>query len=77
MMEIGILGIFVVLLWIGWELHRIAQLAINFMRGFEEGHLQRQEEIEQESEEPSLVPKRRDPNPDMTGWTSAQKSQNP
>ena len=26
-----------VLFWIGWELHRIAQLCVNWMRGYEEG----------------------------------------
>jgi hypothetical protein len=36
MFELGILGIFVALLWIGWEMHRIAQLAINFARGYED-----------------------------------------
>ena len=25
------------LLWIGWELHRIAQLGVNFVRGYEKG----------------------------------------
>ena len=28
------------LLWIGWELHRIVQIAVNFMRGYEEGLMQ-------------------------------------
>jgi hypothetical protein len=57
MIDIGILGILVALLWIGWELHRIAQLAMNFMRGYEEGYLQRREEIEHESEETVLSTK--------------------
>ena len=31
----GVVAI-LVLLWIGWELHRIAQLAVNFVRGYED-----------------------------------------
>ena len=46
MIELAILGVLLALLWIGWELHRIAQLAVNYMRGYEDGIRQRMEEIE-------------------------------
>jgi hypothetical protein len=42
----GVVIIAIALLWIGWELHRIAQLAVNYMRGYEDGIRQRMEEIE-------------------------------
>jgi hypothetical protein len=35
MIYAGIFGVLFALLWIGWELHRIAQLAVNFTRGYE------------------------------------------
>jgi len=31
----------IALLWTAWELHRIAQLAVNWMRGYEDGLRQR------------------------------------
>jgi hypothetical protein len=76
MIEIGILGIFLALLWIGWELHRISQITVNFMSGWEDAILARKQA---EQQEPSLTPapEHRISNPDMTGWRSAQKSQNP
>jgi hypothetical protein len=46
--DLILIGIFVALLWIGWELHRLAQLAVNFMRGFEDGYFQRKREVEEE-----------------------------
>jgi hypothetical protein len=46
--DITMVVIAVALLWIGWELHRIAQLAVNFMRGFEDGYFQRKREVEEE-----------------------------
>jgi len=36
MFELTSLGILVALLWIGWELHKIAQLAVNFIAGYEQ-----------------------------------------
>lgn len=44
MFELGILGIFVALLWIGWELHRLSQIVTNFMRGWEDAIARRQVE---------------------------------
>jgi len=63
-------------LWIGCELHRIAQISVNFMSGYEDAILDRKEA---EQQEPSLAasPEHRIPNPDMTGWRSVQESQNP
>lgn len=44
-LQAGVVVIALALLWIGWELHRIAQLAVNYVRGYEEGVRQRIEEI--------------------------------
>jgi hypothetical protein len=46
--DIALVVIAVALVWLAWELHRIVQVAINFMRGYEEGYLQRRAEIEDE-----------------------------
>jgi hypothetical protein len=40
MIEIGILGIVGALLWIGWELRKLASLAREFMEGFVEGYME-------------------------------------
>ena len=73
-LQAGLVVVVLALLWIAWELHRIAQITVNFMRGWEDAILAR----EQAEREPSLAPapEHRIPNPDMTGWKSAQKSQN-
>ena len=42
--DIAMVVIAAALLWIGWELHRLAQLAVNFMRGYEDAILARQEQ---------------------------------
>jgi hypothetical protein len=44
MSDLTLLGIFLALLWIGWEIHRIAQLAVNYMRGYEDGIRQRMQQ---------------------------------
>jgi hypothetical protein len=36
MIDLMLLGIFVALLWIGWELHRLAQMCFNVLRGMED-----------------------------------------
>ncbi len=46
-LQAGVVVVALALLWIGWELHRIARLALNFMEGFEEGYLKRKKELEQ------------------------------
>jgi hypothetical protein len=45
--DLEFLIITAVLLWIGWELHGIAKLAMNFTSGSEEGNLHRRQEIEE------------------------------
>jgi hypothetical protein len=42
-LQAGVAVIAIALLWIGWELHRIAQLAVNFMCGYEEAILARKQ----------------------------------
>jgi hypothetical protein len=36
MLEFLALGLLVALLWIGWELHRLSQIVVNFMTGWED-----------------------------------------
>lgn len=38
--QAGAVVIVLALLWIGWELHRIANLATGFMEGFVEGYVE-------------------------------------
>lgn len=45
--DLELLIITAALLWIGWELHRIAEFAMNFVNGFEEGTLHRRQELEE------------------------------
>ena len=45
-LQTGVVVIALALLWIAWELHRVASLAINFIGGFEESYLKRKQEIE-------------------------------
>lgn len=40
MIEIGILGVVLALLWIGWELHGLAKLGTEFLEGFVEGYME-------------------------------------
>jgi hypothetical protein len=71
--DIAILIIAASLLWIGWELHRVARLATIWVDELE--RLAQESERQKTSSVPA--PEHRIPNPDMTGWESAQKSQNP
>jgi hypothetical protein len=45
--DLELLIITAALLWIGWELHRIAERAMHLMTGFEEGNLHRRQEFEE------------------------------
>ena len=38
--QAGAVAMILALLWIGWELHRLATLVKNFMEGFVEGYLE-------------------------------------
>jgi hypothetical protein len=40
MIDIGLAGIVLALLWIGWELHRIAKLVAEFLLAFSEAYLE-------------------------------------
>jgi hypothetical protein len=35
--QVGAVVLLLALLWIGWELHRIAQMCFNFLSGMEDG----------------------------------------
>jgi hypothetical protein len=68
-----ICAILIVLLWIGWELHRIARLATMWADESE------RQAREYEQQKTSLVPlpEYRIPNLDMSGWKSVQKPPEP
>ncbi len=38
--QVGAVVAILALLWVGWELHRLATLAKDFMEGFVEGYLE-------------------------------------
>jgi hypothetical protein len=40
MIDIGLVGIVLALLWIAWELHRIAKLVAEFLLAFSEAYLE-------------------------------------